>query len=245
LELSAQLSDKVARPRLLNSLGWVYGELYNLDASLRCNWEAAEIAYTLGEPELIRYAELNLAANYHLLGDLDQAQQYLERVHRAVRQPGKWGDEWMKWRYSQYLYHGLGELWLARGDAEQALSFAGECLGLAERTLTRKNLVKGWRLKGQALAALGRQPEAAEALRQAFVVAREIGNPPQLWQTYRALGQLHEDLGDTQAARSSYARASQVIDEVAGRLRNPEIQRTFLSAHAAQEIRASLARLQG
>jgi len=39
----------------------------------------------------------------------------------------------MKWRYSQHLYHSLGELWLAKGDAAQALEFADECLKLAER----------------------------------------------------------------------------------------------------------------
>jgi hypothetical protein len=49
----------------------------------------------------------------------------------------------MKWRYAQRLYHSLGELWLAKGDAAQALEFANECLKLAEPTMSRRNLVKG------------------------------------------------------------------------------------------------------
>jgi tetratricopeptide (TPR) repeat protein len=192
LKLSTQLSDKVARPRILNSLGWVYAELYNLDAALRHNHEAAEAAYTIGEPELIRYAELNLAADYLILGDLEQAHRYSEKVHHAVQQAGKWGDEWMKWRYSQNLFHNLGELWLTKGDAEQALYFPEECLKPAGPTITRKNVVKGWRLKGQAFCAQRRLPEAGEALHTALAIATEIANPLQLWKTYQALGELCE-----------------------------------------------------
>src|SRR5919106_127953 len=57
LRLSAQLGDKAAKPRILNSLGWLYGELYNLETAVRYNQEAAEAAYAIGEPELVAYAE--------------------------------------------------------------------------------------------------------------------------------------------------------------------------------------------
>jgi hypothetical protein len=44
LRLSAQLGDKAAKPRILNSLGWLYGALYNLETALRYNQEVAEAA---------------------------------------------------------------------------------------------------------------------------------------------------------------------------------------------------------
>ena len=112
------------------------------------------------------------------MGDLEQAQHYLEKVYADAQQRGKWSEEWMKWRYSQHLYHSLGELWLTKGDAAQALEFAEECLKLAEPTMSRKNLVKGWRLKGQALLAQGQGEQAQEALSRALTMAREIGNSP-------------------------------------------------------------------
>ena len=155
LTLSDRLGDKVFKCRVLNSLGWVYGEMYNLEAAIRYNREGAEASYKVGDPEIIRNAEINLGDDYLLVGDLEQAQRYLEKVYGDTQQRGKWGEEWMKWRYSQHLYHSLGELWLTKGDAAQALEFAEECLKLAEPTMSRKNLVKGWRLKGQALLAQG------------------------------------------------------------------------------------------
>jgi len=147
----------------------------------------------------------------------------------------------MKWRYSQHLYHSLGELWLTKGDAAQALEFAEECLRLAEPTMSRKNLVKGWRLKGQALLAQEQGAQAEAAFTRALTIAREIGNPPQLWKTYQALGTLYEWQADLERARASYQSAMDVINEVAERLQNQELRRTFLAARPVQEILDRLA----
>ena len=245
LALSDRLGDKVFKCRILNSLGWVYGEMYNLEAAIRYNREGAEASYKVGDPEIIRNAEINLGDDYLLLGDLEQAQRYLEKVYGDTQQRGKWGEEWMKWRYSQHLYHSLGELWLAKGDAAQALEFAEECLKLAEPTLSRKNLVKGWRLKGQALLAQGQGEQAEAALSRALMIAQEIGNPPQLWKTYQALGALYERQADLERARAAYQSAMDVIDGVAEQLQDQELQRTFLAARPVQEIRERLVQAGG
>lgn len=151
----------------------------------------------------------------------------------------------MKWRYSQHLYHSLGELWLTKGNAAQALEFAEECLKLAEPTMSRKNLVKGWRLKGQALMAQGQREQAEAALARALTLAREIGNPPQLWKTYQALGALYELQADLERARVAYQSALEVIASVAERLQDQELCRTFLAARPVQEIRERLAQAGG
>ena len=85
-----------------------------------------------------------------LQGDMDRAQSVLEKVYCDSEQRCKWGEEWMKWRYMQHCCHSLGELWLKKGDPEKALALAEECLKLAEPTQSRKNIVKGWRVREQA-----------------------------------------------------------------------------------------------
>jgi tetratricopeptide (TPR) repeat protein len=151
----------------------------------------------------------------------------------------------MKWRYAQRLYHSLGELWLTKGDAAQALEFAEECLKLAEPTMRRKNLVKGWRLKGQALLAQGQGEQAEAALSRALTIGQEIGNPPQLWKTYQAMGALYEWQADLGRARAAYQSAMDVIDGVGERLQDQELKRTFLAARPVQEIREHLAKASG
>ena len=223
LTLSDRVGDKIFKCRILNSLGWVYGEIYNLEAAIRYNREGAEASYKIGDPEIIRNAELNLGDDYLLLGDLEQAQRYLEKVYADTQQRGQWGEEWMKWRYAQHLYHSLGELGLTKGDAAQALECADECLKLAEPTMSRKNLVKGWRLKGQALLAQGQGEQAEASLSQALTMARQVGNPPQLWKTYQALGALYESQADLERARVAYQCAMDVIDSAAERLQDQEL----------------------
>ena len=49
----------------------------------------------------------------------------------------------MRFRYSIRMFAGMGELALARGDLRAARSHSAECLELATRTGSRKNLVKG------------------------------------------------------------------------------------------------------
>jgi tetratricopeptide (TPR) repeat protein len=240
LALSERLGETFFKCRILNTLGWVYSEIYNLEPAIHYNRQGAEAASPTGDPEIIRNAEINLGDAYLLLDDLEQAQQYLEKVHREAQQHGKWGEEWMKWRYAQHLYHSLGELWLIKGDGEKALRFAEECLQLAEPTDSRKNLVKGWRLKGQVFSRQGRRPDAAAALQKALAIAKEIGNPPQLWKTYHALGELYEREGDADRARAAYASAIQVIEEVAGRLHDQALRGLFLAARPVQEIRRRL-----
>jgi tetratricopeptide (TPR) repeat protein len=151
----------------------------------------------------------------------------------------------MKWRYTQHLYHSLGELWLIQGDPVQALEYAEECLKLAESTVSRKNLVKGWRLKGQALLAQEQGERAEAALVRALTMAQDIGNPPQLWKTYQALGALYEWQTDPGRAWTAYRSALDVIDGVAQRLQDQERQRTFLAARPVQEIRERLAQVGG
>src|SRR5207237_10806008 len=97
----------------------------------------------------------------------------------------------------------MGELWITKGDGAEGLECAEECLKLAEPTMSRKNLVKGWRLKGQALLAQGQGEQAEAALSRALAITREIGNPPQLWKTYQALGALYESQADLERARAA------------------------------------------
>ena len=99
--------------------------------------------------------------------------------------------------------------------------------------------------RGQALLAQGQGAQAEAAFTRALAIAREIGNPPQLWKTYQALGALYESQADLERARAVYQSALDVIDGVAERLQDQELQRTFLAARPVQEIRERLTQVSG
>ncbi|MGH7253640.1 MAG: tetratricopeptide repeat protein, partial [Nitrospiraceae bacterium] len=236
LALSEKIGDELWRHRILNSLGWLYLELGDLERGADLNRRATEGAQKRGDHEQIANAEINLGDAFMAKGDLALAQEFLDRVYRLVKDPAT--SEWGRWRYSTHLFASLGDLWLARGDTAKAREFADQCLEIATRTKARKNLVKGWRLRGE-IGMAGRQwDEAEEALREALTVAQMIGNPSQLWKTHAALGRLSAQRNKPDAAHQAYQAARLVIEGIKGRLRSPDLLRSLETAPLIQQVRA-------
>jgi hypothetical protein len=125
------------------------------------------------------------------------------------------------------MFAGLGGLALERGDLVTARSQSAECLALAARTGSRKNLVKGWRLAGEIARAERDWDRAEGDLRRARDLAVSLGNPVQLWRTEITLGQLLQDVGRTGDAQEAFQRAIAVMQHVQETLREPRLRAAF------------------
>jgi len=77
-------------------------------------------------------------------------------------------------------------------------------------------------------------------LQKALALAKEIGNPLQLWESYQTLGEVYGKQGTTERACTASTDALEVIDGVASRLQDQELERTFLAAQPVREIRKRL-----
>ncbi|MFQ5946588.1 MAG: AAA family ATPase, partial [Anaerolineae bacterium] len=181
LALSEKVGDEAIHHRLLNCLGWLHIELGDLDRAADLNRRSAEVGRRRGDPGTIPNAEINLGDIFLAKGDLTLAQEFFDGVSRLAKDPAT--SDWMRFRYSIRLFASLGDLWLARGEPAKAQEFAEGCLDLATRSNSRKNLVKGWRLKGEIAVARHQWDEADAALRQALTIAEAVRNPTQLWKT--------------------------------------------------------------
>ena len=221
LALVERVGDENYTPRYLNSLGWLCMECGDLDRARELNQRAAEGGRKRGDHESFANAELNLGDLALLNGDLPLARDYLVGVHRLVEDPAT--SEWMRWRYSIHLFASLGELALAQGDLAAARAHADECLERATRTRSRKYLVKGWRLRGEIATARRMWEDAESALHEALAVAEAIGNPTQLWKTYKAFGELHSERRAGERARRAYLASRDVIERVKSRLHDPQL----------------------
>ena len=237
LELTERLGDKFFRCRTLNTLGWVYMDLCNWELALDHNRRGVAESRELGDPEIIRFAELNVADCYLAVEQLDAAQEHLERVERESAQQGAWGEEWMKWRYTQHLDASLGELFLARGDLERAQACAERCLTAAEDTRSRRNVVKARRLQGKALLRGGHLAEADRELDSALQRARAVGNPAQLRETLAAVARLREAQRRPREALASYDEALAVVEEVASSLSREPLAQTLRASAQVQALR--------
>jgi tetratricopeptide (TPR) repeat protein len=232
LSLANRVGDEAIHHRLLNCLGWLYADLGDFDHAAELNAVSATIGRRRQDPGTQPNAELNLAEIFHARGDLERAQDHYDGVYKYWKNPSS--SQWMRFRYSIRMFAGMGAVALARGDLAAARLYSAECLALATRTGSRKNLVKGWRLAGD-IARAERDRDTAEGhLRKALDLALSLGNPVQLWKTQMAFGDLLKDAGRTPEAQHAFQRAFGVMQQVrqslgAERLRaafekNPDLQ---------------------
>jgi len=70
-------------------------------------------------------------------------------------------------------------------------------------------------------------------------VAKEAGNPPQLWKTWAAIGELRRLRRDEGGAIEAYAEASAVVREVADGLTDENLRATFLASEHVRAIEAA------
>jgi len=225
LPLCEKAGDEVMQHRVLNTLGWIWTEFGDVERAVSFNRRGAEGARKRGDPETLANAELNLADMLLAHGDLVQAQDIVEGVHRLVNDPST--SDWMRWRYSTHLFATMAEIALACGDHEKAREWTDRCLEIATRTNAPKNLVKGWRLRGEIALARRQWDDAASALEQALDLARPLGNPTQLWRTYVALVRHHEARREPEAAGQATIAARDVLDAVKTGLRDERLRAAF------------------
>jgi class 3 adenylate cyclase/tetratricopeptide (TPR) repeat protein len=234
LAFSEKVSSEYWHLKILNSFGWLFMEVGHLDPAIDPNQRSAQGAKKRGDAEMVANAELNLADIFISKSDLSVAQEFLDGVYRLAQHPAT--SDWMKWRYSTHLFASLGELWLARGELNRAEAFADQCLEIATRTNSRKYMVKGWRLKGQ-IAYARRQWDAAEGwLQQALPLAQTVGNPTQIWQTYRALGEFHTEAKRPEQARQAYQAARDVIDRIKANVLTPALGGGLQQSPVVQQV---------
>ena len=73
----------------------------------------------------------------------------------------------------------------------------------------------------------------------ALGIAKEIGNPPQIWKTYVALGNLRKSQERPDDAKAAYGEALAVVDAVASLLEDENLRKKFLSSPHVEAIRAA------
>jgi tetratricopeptide (TPR) repeat protein len=234
LAFSEKVGDEVIRLRLLNTFGWLCTELGDLDRATRLNRRGVEGGRRRGDSETFANAAINLGEVFLAKGDLPLAQECLEEIDSLVRNPAT--SEWNKWRYRMRLCASLGELWLARGDAAKARELAHQCLEQATRFGSRKYIVRGWRLDAESALTRRQWDDAERALHRALEIAEVIGNPPQLWKTYAALGRLHAEARRPDQAAVAYRAAREVVKGVEAKLLNPELRVSLERAPLIRQI---------
>ena len=237
LRLAEKLGDEAFIPRYQNGLGWLYMECQDFGRGLELNHKGAEMARTRKHAigvEMTAFAEVNMADIFLAQGDLGQAFDMLDGVHRVCVDPA--GHTWMKWRYSAHMFVSLGRLWLTRGDVRKAEEFAERCLTIATQTNSRKYIAKAWLLQGEIAIARKAWDEAQQSLGQALKLAAAIGNPPLTVAAHMAVGGLHGETKRDDKARHEYQAARAIVERIKADTKDADLRNALDNAPAFRQF---------
>jgi tetratricopeptide (TPR) repeat protein len=224
----------------LNTLGWIYHDLSNIELAMKYNNEGIEFARAHQDSRpggAVPSSLLNLAMDYLYKNDYENAEKYFKEVINAYDQHRV---GW--WRIQTRLLLGRGEISFAKGDCTQALKFAEDSLAISRKADAKKYIAKGLKLKSEILAKIGNPEEAIELMQNALKTAQEVGNPPLLWQIHYSLGLLLEKQGNLQKANEHYTEAVAHIEETASKLKDASLKDTLLTVPQTKAIRDAYAR---
>jgi hypothetical protein len=142
----------------------------------------------------------------------------------------------MTWRYGMHYRAAAAEAALAGGDLARAQEHVHALQAGAERTRSRRYLVRAGRLLAACRTASG-DPAGAEALLARTVAeAHALGNPVQRWQSLLEHGRVLAARGRRDAAAAAGRDALALADAAVARLPD-EVRRAF----EGSRWRASLA----
>jgi predicted ATPase len=225
---------------VLNTLGWIYHDLSNIELALKYDNESLENsrAHQKGRASgAVPMALLNLGMDYLYKKDYENAEKYFKEV---ISQYEQHRVGW--WRIETRILLGRGEITLAEGGYAQALKFAEDSLAISEKAGAKKYIAKGFKLKAEALAKMGKAEEAIELMEKALELAQQVGNPPLLWQIHYSFGLLEEKCGGAQKANEHYAKAMALIEAVASQLNDAVVRSTLLTSQETRAVRDAINR---
>ena len=202
------------------ALGVLYAELLAPEEGRRQLIGALTLARELRSQFWIHYVAGALAVACCLLDDLTGAQTCLETVLSPQTPMDTMGKRycWARW----------AELALSQGDAALALAITDRLIASAAGMAPGRVITFLWKLKGEALAAMGRMEEACSLLRAAKENARVMEERFLLWRVHASLARLYRATSRQIEARREFSSARELIEGLAATVPDKALKDNFL-----------------
>jgi DNA-binding CsgD family transcriptional regulator len=178
------------------------------------------VARTLGSSFWSGYLTSFLAQAYILRQEYPLAKAALETIMPREQQPGNVTE-----RQVTLVW---GDLALAQREPAIALHIAEQLIESAPGNANQQPIPHLLALKGEALLALKRLEEAAEALEDAKLGAEQRQAPSILWRIHRPWGQVYHLLKREDAAQREWSAAREIIAKLAGTIDQLSLREHFV-----------------
>jgi tetratricopeptide (TPR) repeat protein len=237
IQFAGETGEALNRAKGLNWLGWVYGDLGWISEAKKLNKESYKAALQMGSgsEEVEANAVINLAENAVAEKDYGQAENYIEGLlKKAETNPGY---SFIRHRWEVRQLCTLAEIFLYKGDNDEAMKFAQRAFEIAERTKNKRGMIRANRHMGEIYIKNRKFSTAEKKLNVAISDAKKIENPLHLWKTHFTLGQLKNAQGINREAKEQFTEALQVVMNVSSNFKDEKIREIFLNSELIVEIK--------
>jgi len=225
-DICSRIGDRAWSSRMLNTLGWCYGEIGAHEIAVHINERAAAIARDFGDPEIIANSEINLAWNRLAAGDADGAESLVVPVRADLDRST---DPWMRWRFSLHVLDVEARIAMARGDFDAGIRLAEQQIAGAAKHEAPKIEARAATLRASLLLSMDRRGEVREALRTAAAVAERIRYGRGSVEILRLVADTHRRDGERDEADEAVARARSILTRSAGSLTDDNLRRKLMT----------------
>ncbi|UCC88670.1 MAG: tetratricopeptide repeat protein, partial [Anaerolineales bacterium] len=208
------------------ALGVLYAELLAPEEARRQLEEALALTKELRSQYWIHHVTGALAGACYLLDDLAGAQACLDKVVSPQTPMDTMGK--------RYCWARRAELALSQGDPAHALEITQRLIASAPGMSPERVITFLWKLKGEALAAMGRAEEACSLLRAALENAQVTEERFLLWRIHASLGRLYCATDHQKEAEKEFSATSELIQELAASVPDEALKGNFL--HSAYNM---------
>jgi tetratricopeptide (TPR) repeat protein len=220
LEIATQIGHREGMATSQGALGILYAELLAPEEARRHLEAALTLAEELHNRVVIHWATGALAAAHCLLDDLAQAQTCLDTVLSA--------ETPMDTLYKRTCWASRAELALCQGDPALALDIIEGLITSAPGMAPGRVIPYLWKLKGEALGAMGQTEEAHTLLQAALENAQAMGERFLLWHVHASLARLYCGIGRQPEAERELSTACELVEGLAYTLPRGEVRDSFL-----------------
>ena len=179
-----------------STLGSVYIQLKMFEKALEHELRSLELAEKLKSDLMINYSYLGIGSCYYLMGELDNAEIYL---NKAIR-----GEQTNYTKANTYYY--LAKLYVDKKDNIKALEFADKGIAVSDEFLIQDYRALCTGMKGAIFLESGDSTTAVSLLEDAIGISEKIENKRIYFSLYKDLIRAYDKTGDYRKKAEAYEK---------------------------------------
>jgi len=193
--------------KVFSNSGTAYTRLDKYYKAIEKHKRAMEIAENLGREDLISREYYSIGINYISLGDLDEAEEYLNHAIEIDRKSQKRKQE-------AFCLSALGHVFKSRGDYDKAIECYMDALAINEELGSNSSIAHILNKIGSVYIRIRYYETAQEYYEKALEIRKELGNKRDIAGSLNNVGMIYQNLGEFDKAMNFYQQALEINREI-------------------------------